>query len=120
MVGEWLQAHGIAAFILKYRLADMGQTEEELQKNAQEFMQPMMNIANSSDPEGELQKYPKVAGVIKLAVEDGRQAVKYVRANAAKYKINPEHIGLMGFSAFIFPDKSKVLPICLDETSTTG
>lgn len=34
MVGEWLQAHGIAAFILKYRLADMGQTEEELQKNA--------------------------------------------------------------------------------------
>jgi acetyl esterase/lipase len=99
MVGEWLQAHGIAAFILKYRLADMGQTDEELQKNAQDMMQPMMSIANSSNPEEEMQKYPKVADVIKLAVEDGRQAIKYVRANAAKYKINPEHIGLMGFSA---------------------
>jgi hypothetical protein len=44
MVGEWLQAHGIAAFILKYRLADMGQTDEELQKNTQEFMQPMMQL----------------------------------------------------------------------------
>jgi acetyl esterase/lipase len=98
-VGEWLQAHGIAAFILKYRLADMGQTEAELQKNAQEFMQPMMNIANSSNPEEELQKYPEVAGVIKLAIEDGRQAIKYVRANAAKYNVNPDRIGLMGFSA---------------------
>ena len=99
MVGEWLQAHGIAAFILKYRLADMGQTDAELQKNAQDMMQPMMTIANSSNPGDELQKYPKVAGVINLAVEDGRQAVKYVRTNASKYKINPQHIGLMGFSA---------------------
>jgi acetyl esterase/lipase len=99
MVGEWLQAHGIAAFILKYRLADMGETDAELQKNAQDMMQPMMTIANSSNPGDELQKYPKVASIIKLAVEDGRQAVKYVRTNASKYKINPQHIGLMGFSA---------------------
>jgi acetyl esterase/lipase len=99
MVGEWLQAHGIAAFILKYRLADMGQTEAELQKNAQEFMQPMMNIANSSNPKEELKKYSNVACVIALAEDDGRQAIKYVRANAAKYNVNPNRIGLMGFSA---------------------
>jgi hypothetical protein len=96
VLGEWLQAHGIAAFILKYRLADMGQTEEELQKNAQDMIQPMITIANSSNREEELQKYPKAASVIKLAVEDGRQAIKYIRSNAAKYKINQEHIGLMG------------------------
>ncbi|MCJ7812505.1 alpha/beta hydrolase [bacterium] len=99
LVGEWLQAHGIAAFILKYRLADMGQTEEELQKNSQAFMQPVMSIANSSNPEEELQKYSNVARVIALAQEDGRQAIKYVRANAAEYKVNPDRIGLMGFSA---------------------
>ena len=40
-----------------------------------------------------------MARVIALAQEDGRQAIKYVRANAAEYKIIPEHIGLMGFSA---------------------
>jgi len=99
LVGEWLQAHGIAAFILKYRLADMGQTEEDLQKNSQELMQPVMSIANSSNPKEELQKYSNVANVISLAQEDGRQAIKYVRANAAKYKVNPDRIGLMGFSA---------------------
>jgi len=99
LVGEWLQAHGIAAFILKYRLADMGQTEEDLQKNSQEFMQPVMSIANSSNPKEKLQKYSNVANVISLAQEDGRQAIKYVRANAAKYKVNPDRIGLMGFSA---------------------
>jgi acetyl esterase/lipase len=98
-VGEWLQAHGIAAFVLKYRLADMGQKETDLQKNAQAFMQPVMSIANSSNPEAELQKYSNVANVIALAQEDGRQAIKYVRANAAKYKVNPNRIGLMGFSA---------------------
>lgn len=98
-VGEWLQAHGIAAFILKYRLADMGQTDEELQKNAQKFMMPVISIANSSNPKEELKKYPNVAHVIELAQDDGRQAIKYVRANAARYKINPDRIGLMGFSA---------------------
>jgi acetyl esterase/lipase len=99
MVGEWLQAHGIAAFILKYRLADMGQKDDELMKNAQEFMGPVISIANSNKPKEELKKYPKVARVIALAEDDGRQAVKYVRSNASMYKINPDRIGLMGFSA---------------------
>jgi acetyl esterase/lipase len=99
LVAEWLQEHGIAAFILKYRLADMGQNEDELMKNAQEFMQPVMGIAMSSNPEEELQKFPYVANIIALAEEDGRQAIKYVRANAAEYKVHPERIGLMGFSA---------------------
>jgi acetyl esterase/lipase len=98
-VGQWLQAHGIAAFILKYRLADMGETDADLQKNAQAFMQPVISIANSSNPKAELQKYSNVANIIGLAQEDGRQAIRYVRANAAKYKVNPSRIGLMGFSA---------------------
>jgi len=98
-VGEWLQAHGIAAFVLKYRLADMGQAEEDVMKNAGPVMQAMMAIAGNANPEEELQKHPDVANVIALAQEDGRQAIKYVRANAAKYKVNPDRIGLMGFSA---------------------
>jgi acetyl esterase/lipase len=98
-VGEWLQAHGIAAFILKYRLADMGETDADLQKNSQAFMQPVMSIASSSNPRAELQKYSNVANVIELAQEDGRHAIKHVRTNASKYKVNPNRIGLMGFSA---------------------
>jgi acetyl esterase/lipase len=34
-----------------------------------------------------------------IAMADGLQAVRYVRANAAKYDINPDKIGFMGFSA---------------------
>jgi acetyl esterase/lipase len=59
----------------------------------------MITIAANSSPEDELQKYPNVANIIALAQDDGRQAIKYVRANAAKYKIKPDRIGLMGFSA---------------------
>lgn len=99
-VAEWFQSHGIAAFVLKYRLVDMGQTEDDVMKNAGPIMQTMMAItANSSNMEEELQKHPEIANVIALAVEDGRQAIKHVRTNAAKYKVNPDRIGLMGFSA---------------------
>ncbi|MBN1895886.1 alpha/beta hydrolase [bacterium] len=99
LVADWLRAHGIAAFVLKYRLADMGQTEEAFQRNSQEFMQQIIRIANSDDPEEELQKHEEVANVIALAQEDGRQAIRHVRSNASKYDIDPERIGLMGFSA---------------------
>jgi acetyl esterase/lipase len=34
-----------------------------------------------------------------IPLEDAQRAVRYVRANAAKYGIDPERIGMMGFSA---------------------
>ncbi len=97
-VGEWLQSHGIAAFVLKYRLADTG-TEEEFQQKSGAFLQQMVSVTGTDDPVLELQKYPDVAKIISLAEEDGRQAIKHVRENAANYKVNPDHIGMMGFSA---------------------
>lgn len=97
-VAEWLRAHGIAAFLLKYRTLDMGQTQDDFQKRMQEFGQQMMNAGRNNDP-NDLLKDSTVARVIELAKNDGRQAIRYVRTNAFKYKINPERIGLMGFSA---------------------
>jgi acetyl esterase/lipase len=97
-VAEWLQSQGIVAFVLKYRLVNTGQTDEDFQKSMQQFMQEANNTATKHDLK-ELLKDTNVARTIELAKEDGRQAIKYVRANASKYKINPEHIGLMGFSA---------------------
>jgi len=32
-------------------------------------------------------------------VEDGKRAMQYIRAHAAEYHINPDHIGAVGFSA---------------------
>nr|WP_319509968.1 alpha/beta hydrolase [uncultured Draconibacterium sp.] len=98
-VGKWLQEHGIAAFVLKYRLADTGPEGEDVMTNAGEFLGQMMSVTATGNPEAELAKYPKVENIIALAEEDGRQAVKYIRANAAKYNIKQNRIGIMGFSA---------------------
>jgi acetyl esterase/lipase len=34
-----------------------------------------------------------------VPLEDAQRAVRYVRANAAEYKVDPQRIGIMGFSA---------------------
>ena len=41
---------------------------------------------------GEKYQYP-------IPLEDAQRAVRYVRANAAQYRIDPDRIGIMGFSA---------------------
>ena len=60
-VAEWLNARGVAAFVLKYRLG------------------------------------PKYHNPIELG--DAKRAIRTVRADAAKYGIAPDHIGMWGFSA---------------------
>jgi acetyl esterase/lipase len=60
-VAQWLNAHGIAAFVLKYRLG------------------------------------PTYHNPIELG--DAQRALRTVRADAEKYGIAPDHIGMWGFSA---------------------
>jgi len=60
-VAAWLNGHGVAAFVLKYRLG------------------------------------PKYHNPIELG--DAQRAIRTVRADAAKYGIAPDHIGMWGFSA---------------------
>lgn len=60
-VAAWLNAHGVAAFVLKYRLG--------------------MKYHNP------------------IELGDAKRAIRTVRADAAKYGIAPDHIGMWGFSA---------------------
>jgi acetyl esterase/lipase/lysophospholipase L1-like esterase len=83
-VAEWLKAHGIAAFVLKYRLM-----HSETDNPAQEMMDKITGKKVDTS----------MQSVIKYAIEDGRQAVAWVRAHAEQYHISPEKIGIMGFSA---------------------
>src|SRR3954469_10687122 len=65
-VGEWLADHGIAAFVVKYRLArEPGSTYKI---------------------EGE-------------ALSDTQRAIRIVRSRAKEWNINPDAVGVMGFSA---------------------
>ena len=69
---EWLRAHGIAAFLLKYR------TVEKLQEGI-----PEMDMDTAG----------------RYGIADGIQALKVVRRHAAEWGVSPDRVGLLGFSA---------------------
>jgi acetyl esterase/lipase len=80
-VARWLNTKGVTCFVLKYRLVE----------------------CKTDDPTRELMTRGKlddiVAPVVKLAMADGNAAVGYVRKHAKEYGVNPDRIGIMGFSA---------------------
>jgi acetyl esterase/lipase len=76
-VARWLNTLGITAFVLKYRVLPTDQMD--------------------SNDHAVIQSRAKA--IIPLAVADGQQAVRFVRAHAAEYGITPNRIGIMGFSA---------------------
>jgi predicted alpha/beta superfamily hydrolase/acetyl esterase/lipase len=71
-VARWLQQHGIAAFVLKYRV---------VRKLSQGM--PVMD--------------PDTAG--RYGIADGIQAIKVVREHAEEWGIAPDRVGFIGFSA---------------------
>jgi acetyl esterase/lipase len=69
-VCDWLTQKGIVCVLLKYRVTDVG-------------------------PYPKSGPYPESP----MALEDAQRAVGLVRANAAKWQIDPHKIGVLGFSA---------------------
>jgi acetyl esterase/lipase len=80
-VAQWLKARGIAAFVLKYRLLSTAAEDEEF---LQQLQRPEMAQIRTQIP---------------FAVADATAAMKVVRQNATAWRINPQQIGLLGFSA---------------------
>jgi endo-1,4-beta-xylanase len=65
-VGQWLSDHGVAAFVLKYRLAK----------------EPGSTYTVEGDE-----------------LADAQRAIRLVRGRAAEWKLDPDRIGVIGFSA---------------------
>ncbi len=82
-VAKWLNAKGITAFVLKYRLAKSETTDP-----VKELAAKMAQGKGLDDD-----------GIISLAIADGLEAVRYLREHADEFGINPERIGILGFSA---------------------
>jgi acetyl esterase/lipase len=83
-IARWLNEKGITAFVLKYRTGHL--------------------VTN--DPWGEMIEkinsktfFKDVAPVLKLELEDAKTSMAYIRKHAAEYGIDPERVGIMGFSA---------------------
>lgn len=72
-VARWLQARGIAAFVLKYRILE----------RRQEGVPGPMNMDSAG----------------RFGMADGIQAVRVVRQHAAEWGISPDRVGILGFSA---------------------
>ena len=100
-VAEWFQRHGVTGIILKYRTNFMGNTEEEVNASVAAFR---AGRRGGQRPQGAAPQDPRPAAAPQtpqpsIQGDDGRQAVKWVRAHAEQLGIDPHKIGLMGFSA---------------------
>lgn len=73
-VAKWLQSNGISAFVLKYRAGTIAG-----------FVTHYRLIARGN-------RYPDM-------LQDVQRAIQFVRENAAEYNVNPNKVGVMGFSA---------------------
>jgi len=91
-IARRLNAVGIDAFVLKYRLLYSGPDSPQVPAGA---------------PAAPAER-PKIVGVYKgqadqdvvaLAAEDGQQSVRLVRERAAEFGVQADRIGMMGFSA---------------------
>ena len=95
LVADWLQRHGVAAFVLKYRLADTGTDEE--------FAQSQARAAGARKRAGG----PGAGGgrggpsspIRAMAAADGLRAIEVVRRHAAEWHLDPAKVGIIGFSA---------------------
>jgi acetyl esterase/lipase len=72
-VARLLQRHGIAAFVLKYRLKEKKQPG--------------------------VPKHMDMDQACKYGIADAIQAIKVVRKHAKQWRVVPDHVGIIGFSA---------------------
>lgn len=83
-VAAWLTAHGIAAFMLKYRLI---RTSDDFEAVVWRRLSHREELAEQMQTHAPLIR------------ADGQQAVRLVRQRAAEWGVRPDRIGIMGFSA---------------------
>ncbi|MEI9994317.1 MAG: alpha/beta hydrolase [Rhizomicrobium sp.] len=108
-IARWLAAHGIAAFVLKYRTVKMPdstpgfllafmQYAGRLKDASERAAKGEISLAGGPDPAGadtpaSMFDWPPYAAA------DGVRAMKLVRGHAAQWGIAKDRIGFMGFSA---------------------
>jgi len=106
LVADWLQRHGVAAFVLKYRLTDTGTEEEFAQSEARAAANRGRTGAAAAGRGGPGANAGRGAGVPgpqaqirAMAAADGLRAIEVVREHAVEWRLDPAKVGIMGFSA---------------------
>jgi acetyl esterase/lipase len=104
-VARWLAARGYTAFLLKYRV--MGthpDPAEYVRLSAETNARLAGRFAKMKPPRtlGELISDDATKAARVMAAEDGRRALAVVRERAAGWGVQPDKVGMIGFSAGAF------------------
>jgi acetyl esterase/lipase len=83
-VAKWLAKKGVTCFVLKYRVVHSNTADP---------------ISEFNGKVGKKEFQEENVATIPLCVADGRAAIAYVRAHASEFRVDPDRIGIMGFSA---------------------
>src|SRR5262245_24719681 len=89
-VARWLADHGVAAFVLKYRL---NSTPADDAAFTDGLNQLLARVGSPGAPPVE----PQAA--THPSTDDALAAIQLVRARASEWKVDPRRVGLLGFSA---------------------
>lgn len=90
-VARALAARGVAAFVLKYRLNQTPREMPAFERSMREMFSGAARPPRMTPDEAMARLAPQVA--------DARAAFALIRARAAVWHINPDRIGMIGFSA---------------------
>jgi acetyl esterase/lipase len=91
-VARALAARGVSAFVLKYRLNQTPRDMAEFDRSMREmFSGPSARLPQTSPDAMAASLAPQIA--------DARAAFALVRARGAEWKVDPDRIGMVGFSA---------------------
>jgi acetyl esterase/lipase len=88
-VAKYLADHGIAAFVLKYRLRPTPASDVEMQAD----MAKMMSGGGRPPADRPPPSAPP------FALDDAQTALRMVRRRAAEWSVDPKRVGMIGFSA---------------------
>jgi len=94
-IARRLNAMGVDAFILKYRLVYVDPAETPTPPGTKPAPAPPVR-----DASGRIFTGPQTGqNILELTAADGRNAVRWLRTHAAEFGFGPQRIGIIGFSA---------------------
>ncbi len=91
-VGRALAKHGVAAFVLKYRLKQTPADLAGFERSMTEMFASLETRPPHPDPE-------RMKDDIPAQLEDSCAAFALIRSRSSEWHIDPERIGMVGFSA---------------------
>jgi acetyl esterase/lipase len=95
-MARWLNGFGVTVLVLKYRLARTPDADDEVEAFRAEMHKKLRPALQSDDgpPRRDF-----VLAERQMGEEDGRQAIRFARAHAGEWGIDPNRIGIAGYSA---------------------